>query len=119
MFLVTIDKKNPLKKIPIVALNQKKLDVSTLEKDCFKLIFLKKGTITIEINTVPLVLHSPVILCLDSQKKFTVHSNFSSDVQVILFDPCFINKNLDIQVLKKHCYGNLCEQHAFFSCIHF
>lgn len=114
MFIGTTNRLDVSKTVYVETHYLDRLDFGYLSQDCFSIIIIKRGSLTVRINNTDCHIPAPAAFCLDETKKISILSNCSSDVLIIKFDPKFLNVNLSIPMVRNAKYEYLCQQHAFF-----
>lgn len=113
-FIGTANKLDLNRTVQIETYYLPRFDLNYLSNDCFSMIIIKSGSLTAKINNTDCYISAPAVICLDDRKTFQILSNNSSDVEIIKFDPQFLNVNMLIRTIRSTHYENLCQQHAFF-----
>ena len=114
MFKGTVCQSDNQRSVLIETQSLQRLDVSQLAREVFSLIILKSGSITVKIDQVDCYFEGPAVICLDERKQFEILSNGSIGVDLINFDPRFLNINMEISTIRSSDYECLCQQHVFF-----
>lgn len=114
MFYGTVDKNDSSRSIMIKTYRMEELDLSKRADDGFCIILIKSGSFTAAIEGKDYQFETPVILCLDERKQVRLTSGSALQVEMINFDPTFLNINMKIETIRKESYCHLCQQHAFF-----
>lgn len=114
MFVGTATLLEPSRAVCVETFYLDRLDSNYLSRDCFSIIVIKRGSLTVRINDLDCHIPAPAAICLDEHKRITILSNNSSDVMLIKFNPKFLNVNLSIPMVRSCNYEHLCQQHAFF-----
>ena len=65
------------------------------EKDCYKILFLERGSSIISLNNTPILLDGPSAVCLNQADDITIGDDSEIDVMVLLFHPSVINDHFD------------------------
>ena len=114
MFKGTVCQSDNQRSVLIETQSLQRLDVSQLAREVFSLIILKSGSITVKIDQVDCYFEGPAVICLDERRQFERLSNGSIGVDLINFDPRFLNINMEISTIRSSDYESLCQQHVFF-----
>lgn len=114
MFIGTINKLDVNRTVLVETHYVDRFDPTYLSNDCFSIVIIKNGSLTVRIEDKYCHIPAPVAICLDEKKNIKVLSNSSSDVRIIKFDPQFLNVNMFIDTIRSCKYEHLCQQHAFF-----
>jgi AraC family L-rhamnose operon regulatory protein RhaS len=114
MFVGTINKLDVTRTVLVETHYLSRFDLEYLSNDCFSIVIIKNGSITLQINNTDCYILAPAVLCLDERKTISILSNNCFDVKIIKFDPRFLNVNMLISTIRSSHYEHLCQQHAFF-----
>ncbi len=68
----------------------------TFNRECLKIVLIKKGTVIIKINNKNRVFSSPCVLCFNHQDKVALISQNTYEADCIYFHPEAINNNLTL-----------------------
>ncbi len=75
-------------------------------KECLKIVLLKKGTVVMEINNKQRVFSSPCVLCINHQDKVSIISQKTYEAECIYFHPEVINNSLTLDNIYTDDYSN-------------
>lgn len=114
MFQGTVNKHNPQHAVMVVTREDAWPDMEAPPPNIFRLLILESGSLAMEIDGESCFFEAPAILCLDEKKTVIVRSKRQAAARLILFDPVFLNTNMQIGTIRSLDYAALCDQHAFF-----
>lgn len=114
MFQGTVDAKNPCHTVLVTTHEDAWPDMETPPPNTFRLLILESGSLAMEIDGESCFFEAPAIICLDERKQTAILSYRQAQARLILFDPAFLNVNMQLRTIRSLEYETLCDQHAFF-----
>ncbi len=110
----TADKIKANKRVRIETYTLDHLDLSVMAEGSFRLLNIKTGRAALQIGDADCSVDAPAVLCLDELKHVRILCDCTSKVQLINFDPSFLNANMQIKSIRHLRYQDLCQQHSLF-----
>ncbi len=110
----TADKIKANKRVRIETHTLDHLDLSVIAEGSFSLVNIKTGHAALQIGDADCSIDAPAVICLDELKRVGVLCDCTSKVQLINFDPSFLNVNMQIKSIRHLRYQDFCQQHSLF-----